>query len=161
MPKDGSPEESPPPETTAPEETVPISTRLRYLFRTYRLAVSVAVLAVGGFLSLLGLAAWSPLLGEAPFNSFVPALKGADYPGGSGPDWTLVMIIVGPLLAIIGIYLVIAYVNARRRFEHLMRSKSKAEFLRNLPEVEELLWDLTPEDDRRLFQKKQELRIRT
>jgi hypothetical protein len=41
-----------------------------------------------------------------------------------------------------------------------MVTKSKAEFLRNLPEVEDLLWDLTPADEVRYLDKKAELRIR-
>ncbi|MGI0141006.1 MAG: hypothetical protein ACREBT_07700, partial [Thermoplasmata archaeon] len=63
-------------------------------------------------------------------------------------------------LAIIGAYLVGAYLVARRRFEQLMRSRSKAELLRNLPEIEELLWDLTPADQQRYLAKCVEFRIR-
>ena len=41
-----------------------------------------------------------------------------------------------------------------------MVTKSKAEFLRNLPDLEDLLWDLTPADEQRYIEKKAELRIR-
>jgi hypothetical protein len=41
-----------------------------------------------------------------------------------------------------------------------MVTRSKAEFLRNIPEVEDLLWDLTPEDERRYAQKLSDLRLR-
>ena len=41
-----------------------------------------------------------------------------------------------------------------------MKTKSKAEFLRNVTEAEDLLWDLTPEDEIRLVRKKLELKIR-
>ncbi|MCW6167915.1 MAG: hypothetical protein LVQ64_05670 [Thermoplasmatales archaeon] len=41
-----------------------------------------------------------------------------------------------------------------------MRSKSKAEFLRNLPEMEELLWELTPQDHSRYLEKCAEFRVR-
>jgi len=73
------------------------------------------------------------------------------------PLW---LVIVGPIVAIVGAYLVGAYYIARARFEHLMLTKSKAEFLRNLPDLEDLLWDLTPADEQRYIEKKTELRIR-
>jgi len=41
-----------------------------------------------------------------------------------------------------------------------MVTKSKAEFLRNIPELEDLLWELTPADEIRYEQKKSELRVR-
>jgi len=41
-----------------------------------------------------------------------------------------------------------------------MLTKSKAEFLRNIPELEELLWDLTPKDQTRYDQRLAELRLR-
>ncbi len=41
-----------------------------------------------------------------------------------------------------------------------MVTKSKAEFLRNIPELEELLWDLTPSDEDRYQRKRAELRVR-
>ncbi len=144
------------------------NTRLRNLFRTYRLPMSAAVLAVGAFLSITAFAAYTPLLTDVPFSQYVPSLLGPDCPASSnicpaspGPvDWVLAFVVVGALLDIIGLYLVVAYIVARRRFEHLMKTKSKAEFLRNITEVEDLLWDLTPEDEIRLVRKKQELRVR-
>ena len=69
-------------------------------------------------------------------------------------------VIVGPIIAVVGLYLVGAYHYARRKFEHLMVTKSKAEFLRNIPELEELLWDLTPHDEVRYEDKRAELRVR-
>ena len=66
----------------------------------------------------------------------------------------------GPIVSIIGGYMVGAYSVARRRFEHLMLTKSKAEFLRNIPELEDLLWDLTPYDEVRYENKRSELRVR-
>jgi hypothetical protein len=41
-----------------------------------------------------------------------------------------------------------------------MVTKSKAEFLRNIPELEEILWDLTPIDEVRYETKRAELRVR-
>ena len=65
-----------------------------------------------------------------------------------------------PIVAIVGAYLVGAYYNARHKFERLMLTKSKAEFLRNIPDLEQLLWDLTPRDEVRYAEKCTELRVR-
>ena len=134
--------------------------RLRYWSLTHRFLLSLVVLVGGGILTAIAIAAWTPLISSPLFSGFVPGLKGTDGPSGSGPDWTLAMAIVGPILVIVGGYLAGSYIIARERFEHLMKTRSKAEFLRNVPEVEDLIWDLTPRDHERLIRKKQEFKIR-
>jgi hypothetical protein len=128
--------------------------RLRVGFRTHRAVVSIIVLAIGFLLSILALGAFTPLASSAPFSTIDHS---TDTPS---VDYDLVFVIVGPILIILGGYLVGAYFYARRRFEHLMLTKSKAEFLRNIPELEELLWDLTPADEGRYETKLVELRVR-
>jgi len=128
--------------------------RLRRWMRVQRAAISIAVLAIGFLLSILAVGAFTPLAQTPPF----PTIDQATTPGGT--NYNLVFVILGPILIIVGGYLVGAYFYARRRFEHLMLTKSKAELLRHLPELEELLWDLTPRDEARYEQKIAELRIR-
>lgn len=136
---------------------VPFGRRLRRFLRTYRFLFSAALLAVGIFLTVLAVAAFTPLGNDGPF----PAVNNATNQGASGgPNYDLVFVIAGPIIVLIGSYLVGSYYIARARFEHLMVTKSKAEFLRNLPDLEDLLWDLTPDDERRYLEKKAELRVR-
>jgi hypothetical protein len=123
--------------------------------RTHRAFLSVVVLAVGVFLSVLALGAFTPLMNLA-FFSAINAVTEAP----NSPNYNLVFVILGPIIAILGAYLVGAYYYARRKFEHLMVTKSKAEFLRNIPELEEILWDLTPEDEVRYQRKLADLRVR-
>jgi hypothetical protein len=133
---------------------LPFDRRLRLWFRTQRAPISIAVLAIGFALTVLALGDFTPLKVVAPFAT----INGAtDTPSA---NYDLVFVIVGPILIIAGGYLVGAYFYARRKFEHLMLTKSKAEFLRNIPELEELLWDLTPRDQGRYEQKLAELRLR-
>ncbi len=106
---------------------------------------------------VLALGDFTPLDTVWPFTVINAS---TDQSGSGGENWNLVFVILGPILVIIGGYLVGAYVVARRRFEQLMRSKSKAELLRNIPEMEELLWDLLPYDQVRYEQKCAELHIR-
>ena len=106
-------------------------------------------------LTVLAAGFFTPLGNYAPF----PTINGYTAPSG-GTNYNLLFVILGPIIDIIGMYMVGAYVVARRRFEHLMLTKSKAEFLRNIPELEDLLWDLTPRDERRYETKRAELRVR-
>ncbi len=151
------------------EEDVSLVTRLRYYYRVIRFPLGIVVCILGAFLSISAFAAYSPLLYDQPFSSYVPSLLGPDCPANAScpanyqsatTDWILLFVIAGIIIDIIGIYMVAVYLVARKRFEHLMKTKSKAEFVRNLPEVEDLLWDLTPKDEERLVVRKQELRIR-
>lgn len=131
--------------------------RLRHFLRAQRAPLSVLVLAVGILLTVLAVGDFTPLSATPPFPSINAA---TDQSSSGGVNYNLAFVVVGPIVSIIGAYLVGAYYLARRRFEHLMETRSKAEFLRNLPEVEDLLWELTPSDELRYAEKKNELRIR-
>ncbi len=128
--------------------------RFRHWLRTERAAISILVLAAGFLLTILALGAFTPLMDAYPFTT----IDASTNKGGANYD--LVFVILGPILVIVGGYLVGAYFTARRKFEHLMLTKSKAEFLRNIPDLEELLWDLTPRDQVRYEDKLAELRLR-
>ncbi|MCI4368455.1 MAG: hypothetical protein L3K09_02685 [Thermoplasmata archaeon] len=138
-------------------EGSPLWRKLRFLLRTYRYIVSIFVLAVGILLVVLAVGDFSPLGAGEPFLAID---KVTDQSNSGGVNYNLAFGPVGAIVVIIGAYLVGAYYVARRRFEHLMLTKSKAEFLRNLPEIEQLLWELTPEDEQRYGQKITDLRIR-
>ncbi len=135
-------------------------TRLRETLRKYRYALSLFVFAVGTLLCVLAMGDFiGPLAASPPFTSINPVTDGT-LNGGSGANYNLAFAIVGPIVFIIGAYLTGAYILARRRFEHLMATKSKAEFLRNIPDLEQVLWDLTPADEERYFRRRTELKIR-
>jgi len=138
----------------SPAEKVPLERRFRHGLRTYRAAVSIFVFVVGLFLSTLALGYFTPLANSAPFNAINAQTNTPTA------NYNLLFIVVGPIVSIVGAYLVGSYFVARRKFEHLMVTKSKAEFLRNIPELEELLWDLTPADAVRYEEKKADLRVR-
>jgi hypothetical protein len=136
------------------ESELPFERRLRHWLRTKRAAVSILVLAAGFLFTILALGAFTPLMSAYPFAQ-IDARTDT-----SGANYDLVFVILGPILIVVGGYLVGAYFYARRRFEHLMLTKSKAEFLRNIPQLEELLWDLTPRDQVRFENKLAEFRLR-
>jgi hypothetical protein len=133
----------------------PFDRRLREWLRRNRFAISVTVFAAGIFLSVLAAGDFTGLSTVQPFiaiNAVTAAPNGANY--------NLAFVVIGPIVSIVGAVLVGGYLLARRRFEHLMKTKSKAEFLRNLDQIEELLWDLTPADEQRYLDKRSEFRLR-
>ena len=127
-------------------EKVPFSRTLRRFLRTYRFRFSAILLAIGILLVVLAVGNFTP----AFQHPAVPVDQQRDRPVvDRGPNYNLVFVVAGPIVVLVGAYLVGAYYIARARFEHLMLTKSKAEFLRNLPDLEDLLWDLTPADEQR------------
>ena len=132
----------------------PLARRLRRGFQSQRLPISVLVLGVGILLTILAAGYFTPLAKVPPFPTIN---QGTAQPSA---NYNLVFVIAGPIIVIIGAYLVGAYYLARHRFEHLMRTRSKAEFLRHLPELEDLLWELTPTDEERYAEKKASMGIR-
>jgi hypothetical protein len=136
------------------EPKEPLGHRLRLGMRVHRAVVSVVVFAAGVFVSILAIGFFTPLSSLGVFAA-INLVTNPSY-----ANYNLVFVIVGPIVAILGAYLVGAYYYARRKFEHLMVTKSKAEFLRNIPELEEILWDLTPNDEVRYETKRAELRVR-
>jgi hypothetical protein len=137
-----------------PRPKVPLGRRFRFGLRTYRAWISDFVLAVGVLLTTLSVGFFTPLANVGPF----PAINAATNTPNA--NYNLLFVVVGPIVVIVGAYMVGSYYVARHKFEHLMVTKSKAEFLRNIPELETLLWDLTPRDEVRYEQKRSELRVR-
>jgi hypothetical protein len=137
----------------APKQTY--DRRIRDWFRRHRFVVAVIVLAAGVFLTVLAAGDFTGISTVQPFIA-INMVTAAP----TGPNYNLAFVIIGPIVSIIGAVLVGAYVLSRRRFEHLMKTKSKAEFLRNLDKIEELLWDLTPADEQRYLDKRAEFRLR-
>jgi len=129
--------------------------KARYWVRVHRLVLSITVFVIGIVLTVLAIGYFTPISSASPFTQ----VNSVTAPN-NATNYNLIFVFVGPIVLIVGGYFVGAYYLARQRFEHLMLTKSKAEFLRNLPEVEELLWDLTPADEDRYIAKKTDLRIR-
>ncbi|MCI4361367.1 MAG: DUF3198 domain-containing protein [Thermoplasmata archaeon] len=133
--------------------------RLRFFLRSQRFALSILVLGIGILLTVLAAGDLTPL-SHGPVFPAINQYTDQSLAPNAGPNYNLAFAILGPIISVVGAYLVGAYYIARRRFEHLMFTKSKAEFLRNIPDLEDLLWDLTPADEARYEDKKSELRVR-
>jgi hypothetical protein len=139
---------------SSPAGKPPLERRFRYALRKYRAWLSYFVLGVGVLLTLLAVGFFTPLANSWPFTAINTVTNSPSA------NYNLLFVVLGPIIVIVGAYLAGSYVVARAKFEHLMVTKSKAEFLRNIPELEDLLWELTPADEGRYERKKIELRIR-
>lgn len=140
----------------APETPAePWGRRFRHGMRAQRALLSLVLLGMGLALSVLAIGYFTPL----SQSSFFSSINSVTFPTG-GTNYNLLFVVAGPIISIVGAYLVGSYFHARRRFEHLMLTKSKAEFLRNIPELENLLWDLTPHDEVRYQQRMADLRLK-
>ena len=70
-------------------------------------------------------------------------------------------VFIGGITTILGWMYFHDYNKKHKRFEELMDTNSKASFLRNIVEIEELAIDLGPEYESRVIDKKNDLRIKT
>jgi hypothetical protein len=138
----------------SPRPAVPLGRRVRHGLRTYRAWIADFILAIGVLLTVLAVGFFTPLANSPPFPTINAATNTPDA------NYNLLFVVIGPIIVIVGAYMVGSYYVARHKFEHLMVTKSKAEFLRNIPELETILWDLTPNDELRYEQKRSELRVR-
>jgi hypothetical protein len=146
------------------DERAPLGQRLRRGMRTYRFPISIGVFAVGILMIALALGDFTPLNQTYVFHNVINPItdQSVNTSGNAtgGPNYNLAFAPLGAIIFIVGAYLTAAYSVARRKFEHLMETKSKAEFLRNIPELEEILWELTPADETRYADKRAELKVR-
>jgi len=87
----------------APEETVTFGHRLRFFLRAQRFPLSVLVLAIGVVLITLAAGNLTPLRDNAPFTTINPV---TDQSSSNGPNYNLAFAIMGPIITIVGLYLV-------------------------------------------------------
>lgn len=75
-------------------------------------------------------------------------------------EWKYWIIIISIILLGISIYLIYTYNKNLKKFKDLMDTDSKAVFVRNIEEIEYLAFELGPEYEGQVDEKKQNLRIK-
>lgn len=73
---------------------------------------------------------------------------------GNWADWTIV---VGLLVFLLGAYLLATFLKLSAQFDRYMKIDSRAEFKKELDEIEYTAWRLPSRYDRRLTKRKEEL----
>ncbi|GEM_PF-617540 len=115
--------------------------------RDLRFEISLLFLVIGVALTII--AFFSPAGDKTP--AFLYGVVSAVG------NWYLWFWVVGPLMVIGSSWYAYDYIKKRRMFENLMNTNSKAKFLENLPDLEDVVWYLKEKDRIRLAQKKKKL----
>jgi|OpeIllAssembly_1097287.scaffolds.fasta_scaffold1396216_1 hypothetical protein len=76
-------------------------------------------------------------------------------------EWGWALVIIGGILMIFGFLYYHDYNKSFKRFEELMGTESRANFVKNLDEIEQLALELGPEFERRVMEKRERYRVKT
>ncbi len=80
--------------------------------------------------------------------------------GVTGNDWNLVVVIAGPLILITGIWYFVEQILKRRRFEKLIETSKKSEFVARRKDLSEIARILPDSYQARIKEKEEELRAK-
>jgi len=75
-------------------------------------------------------------------------------------NWAFWLVIGGLLLLVPGIYYLAVFIKQLREFKELMKTDSKALFIKNQDKIEELAWRLHPQYERMVIQRKAKLKVK-
>ena len=102
----------------------------------YRLELSVLMVIVFALVTLVGVVG---VFFENSLPSSISFLSDISTPFGA---WVYWLVIMGPIGLVSGIWWLYDYVKKSRKLENLMKTPSKAKFVRNLDDIEYLAWSL-------------------
>jgi len=75
-------------------------------------------------------------------------------------NWAFWLLILGLLLLVPGIYYLMVFIKQMKEFRELMKTDSKALFIKNQDRIEELAWRLHPKYERMVIEKKLKLKVK-
>ena len=75
-------------------------------------------------------------------------------------SWAFWLILPGLALLVIGGYYIFDFFKRLKEFNSLMKSESKAKFIKNIDKIEELAWRLHPKYERIVIARKKKYRIK-
>jgi hypothetical protein len=76
-------------------------------------------------------------------------------------EWSWALLIVGGVLSIGGWLYYHDHNKSFKRFEELIETDSKAQFVRNIDEIEQLAVDLGPDFENKVMEKRKEFKVKT
>ncbi len=89
-------------------------------------------------------------------------IKGYPIPGIESMDeWAWIPLIIGGIFAIGGWLYYNDHNKKLKKYEELMETDSKAQFVRNIDEIEELALDLGPDFEKRVVEKRADFKVKT
>jgi hypothetical protein len=75
-------------------------------------------------------------------------------------NWTFWVVMTGFILFIPGTYYLVVFVKQVKEFKELMKTDSKAIFIKNQDRIEELAWRLHPNYEKMVVRKKEKLKVK-
>ena len=120
--------------------------------RDHVMPISTAVVAVSTIFLVLSLI-WVMNVEEAQ----VSVIEDYSEAVGAWNWWILVIALVG---VFVGGYYLYSYIKDSRKFEKLIDTNSKATFLRNMEELDELSWELPGSYRERFYEKRAQFKIK-
>jgi len=75
-------------------------------------------------------------------------------------NWAFWLILAGFVLLVPGVYYLYSFRKDLKEFKELMKTDSKAIFIKNQDRIEELAWRLHPKYEKAVIKKKEKLKIR-
>lgn len=125
---------------------------MKRFVRDFKLEIEVLLFVFGIILLIIG------VTGIAMPDSSPDFLKSIhrDLDG-----WVYWLALAGALMIIVGGFYMVDNLLKRREFERLMKTDSKARFVKDKDRVEYLAWILTSDHERRLMEKKKEFGMKT
>ena len=75
-------------------------------------------------------------------------------------NWAFWVMIIGLVLLIPGMYYLATFIKQHREFKELMKTDSKALFIKNQDRIEELAWKLHPNYEKLVIEKKVKLKVK-
>lgn len=119
----------------------------------YRLELSSMLVVVFTFLAIVGIVG---VFLEDQLPSYLAFLTDLTEPFGS---WSLWLVVIGPLGAVIAAWWLYDYIKKARKLADLIKTPSKAKFVRNLDDIEFLAWSLPQRFEDEVLKKKRDFGI--
>ncbi|MBU1158261.1 MAG: DUF3198 domain-containing protein [Candidatus Thermoplasmatota archaeon] len=114
----------------------------------YRFELSVLMVIVFALVTLVGIVG---VFFEDSLPSSISFLSDISTPFGA---WVYWLVIMGPIGLVSGIWWLYDYVKKSRKLGNLMKTPSKAKFVRNLDDIEYLAWSLPQRFEDRVLDRK-------
>ncbi|MBU2564639.1 MAG: DUF3198 domain-containing protein [Candidatus Thermoplasmatota archaeon] len=125
------------------------------MFREHMLVLSAVMFGVGIIMTILGFLWYyftfiQSIVVNTPIEGFAEKVG----------EWGWWILISAPFILIAGIWYFFDQVMTRKKFNKLVSPNSKANFVKNISEIEEVIWNLPKKYRERFEEKKKNFKIK-
>jgi len=120
------------------------------LLTEYRIELGSLLVLVFILLTIVGIVG---VFYDENVPSYLAPLKDLTDPFG---DWVYWLVVAGPLGLVVGIWWIYDFLKKTRKLAALLKTPSKAKFVRNLDDIEYLAWSLPQRFEDQVLKKKKD-----